>query len=56
LEVVELLEGDLGADAEASGGVWVEAVEAVKGVLGETTIANVVESEAQEAGSPMYYI
>lgn len=56
LEVVELLEGNLGAEAEASGAVWVEAVEAVKGVLGGTTIASVAEREARAAGQPMYYI
>jgi Rrf2 family transcriptional regulator, cysteine metabolism repressor len=56
LEVVELLEGDLGAEAAASGPVWTEAVEAVKGVLGEATIASVAEREAQAAGQPMYYI
>jgi Rrf2 family protein len=56
LEVVELLEGDLGAEAAASGPVWVDAVEAVKGVLRERTIASVAEAEAQAAGQPMYYI
>ena len=56
LEVVELLEGDLGAEAEASGAVWLEAVEAVKRVLRETTVAAVAEGEAQAAGQPMYYI
>jgi Rrf2 family cysteine metabolism transcriptional repressor len=56
LEVVELLEGELGADAEANGLVWVEAVAAVKGVLGGATIAEVAEREAQAAGSAMYYI
>ena len=56
LEVVELLEGELGTDAEANGLVWVEAVAAVKGVLGGATIADVAEREAQAAGSAMYYI
>jgi Rrf2 family transcriptional regulator, cysteine metabolism repressor len=56
LEVVELLEGDLGTEAEASGAPWVEAVEAVKAVLRDTTIAAVAEAEAQAAGQPMYYI
>ncbi|MGH2846711.1 MAG: RrF2 family transcriptional regulator [Thermoleophilaceae bacterium] len=56
LEVVELLEGDLGADAPASGPVWVEATDAVKSVLGATTIADLSEREAQEAGAQMYYI
>ena len=56
LEVVELLEGDLGADADASGSPWLEAVDAVKGVLRDRTIADVAETEKQAAGQPMYYI
>jgi Rrf2 family transcriptional regulator, cysteine metabolism repressor len=56
LEVVELLEGELGADATASGPVWQEAVDAVKGVLSGTTIADVAEREAQATGAQMYYI
>ena len=54
LEIVELLEGELGA--EASGPVWEEAVEAVRGVLGGVTIADVAQREAREAGAQMYYI
>jgi DNA-binding IscR family transcriptional regulator len=53
---VELLEGELGADARANGAVWTEAVDAVKSVLRGTTIADVSEREAQETGAPMYYI
>jgi Rrf2 family transcriptional regulator, cysteine metabolism repressor len=56
LEVVELLEGELSADAAASGPVWQEAAEAVKTVLAGTTIADVAEREAQAAGAQMYYI
>jgi Rrf2 family protein len=56
LEVVELLEGELGTDAAANGAVWTEAVEAVKSVLGASTIAEVAEREAQAAGAQMYYI
>jgi Rrf2 family transcriptional regulator, cysteine metabolism repressor len=56
LEVVELLEGELGNDAAASGPVWTDAVEAVKNVLGATTIAAVAERDAQSATAPMYYI
>ena len=56
LEIVELLEGELGTDAVASGPVWQEAVEATKGVLAGTTIADVAEREAQAAGAQMYYI
>ncbi len=56
LEVVELLEGELGTDAAASGPVWSEAVEAVRSVLAASTIADVAEREAQAVASPMYYI
>lgn len=56
LEVVELLEGDLGTEAEAAGPVWVESVEAVRAVLGRTTIADVAEAEARAAGAVMYHI
>ncbi len=55
LEVVELLEGELGAEAAAAGPFWVEAAEAVKAPLRRTTIAEVAEREAQ-ASAPMYYI
>lgn len=54
LEVVELLDGELAA--ESPGEVWEEAVAALRGVLGGTTIADVAESEARAAGAPMYYI
>lgn len=56
LEVVELLEGGLGAEAAGSGQVWEEAVDAVKSVLAGTTIADVAEREAQAAGANMYFI
>jgi Rrf2 family cysteine metabolism transcriptional repressor len=56
LEVVELLEGELGTDAASNGAVWTEAIDAVKAVLGGSTIAEVAERESQNAGAPMYYI
>ena len=56
LEVVELLEGELGVEAADSGAVWVDATEAVKGVLRSATIADVVEREARAGAQPMYYI
>jgi Rrf2 family transcriptional regulator, cysteine metabolism repressor len=56
LEVVELLEGELGPDAAAAGPVFVDAVAAVRKVLSETTIRDVAEREAQAAGASMYYI
>ena len=53
LEVVELLDGPLGADAE---GVFADAAAAARDVLAKTTIADVIEREAREAGAAMYYI
>lgn len=57
LEVVELLEGPLGPETSAAGDdVWSDAVDAVRAVLGKTTIADVAERESQGAATPMYYI
>jgi len=56
LEVVELLEGELGADAAEAGPLWTEVADAVRGVLAGTNIAAVAEREAQAAGAQMYYI
>ena len=56
LEVVELLEGELGSEAADAGPIWTETVEAVKGVLAGATIADLAEREAQDAGARMYYI
>ena len=53
LEVVELLDGRLGAEAE---GIFAEAAAAARGVLAKTTINDVVERENQAAGATMYYI
>jgi Rrf2 family protein len=52
LEVVELLDGPLGAGAR---GVFAEAAEAARTVLSAVTIADVIEREAREGGV-MYYI
>ena len=56
MEVVDLLEGELGAEAAASGPVWTEAADAVRNVLAATTIADVAEREARDSAAPMYYI
>ena len=53
LEIVELLDGPLGGGAE---GVFSEAAEAARAVLGTTSVADIVEREAREAGAQMYYI
>ncbi len=52
LEVVELLDGPLGAEAT---GVFAEAADAARVVLAATTVAEVIEREARERGV-MYYI
>jgi Rrf2 family protein len=53
LEVVELLDGPLGRDAD---GIFAESAAAARQVLESTTIADVVERERREAGAAMYYI
>lgn len=53
LEVVELLDGPLGRDSK---GVFADAALSARQVLEQTTIADVIEREAREAGTSMYYI
>ncbi|HXE46449.1 MAG TPA: Rrf2 family transcriptional regulator [Conexibacter sp.] len=53
LELVELLDGTFGGGAE---GVFADAAGAARAVLAQTTVADVIEREAREAGSAMYYI
>jgi Rrf2 family protein len=56
LEVVELLEGEVGAGAADLGAPWTDIAEQVRARLAATTIADVAQREAQEAGAAMYYI
>jgi DNA-binding IscR family transcriptional regulator len=53
LEIVELLDGPLGRDAD---GVFADAARAARDVLASTTIADLVEAEARAAGASMYHI
>jgi Rrf2 family cysteine metabolism transcriptional repressor len=53
LEVVELLDGPVGAGAES---IFAEAAAAARAVLAGATIADVVERENRAAGASMYYI
>jgi DNA-binding IscR family transcriptional regulator len=53
LEVVELLDGPFGRDAE---GVFADASAAAREVLGRTSIADVIAREQADAGRTMYYI
>jgi Rrf2 family cysteine metabolism transcriptional repressor len=53
LELVELLDGPVGADAK---GVFADAAGAARDVLAKTTVADVMERERRDAGAAMYYI
>jgi Rrf2 family protein len=53
LELVELLDGPVGAHAT---GVFAEAAHAARGVLSQSTVAEVAEAESRAAGAPMYHI
>jgi DNA-binding IscR family transcriptional regulator len=53
LEIVELLDGPLGRDAE---GTFADAAAAARKVLSDTTIADVIERETHEQGASMYHI
>jgi DNA-binding IscR family transcriptional regulator len=53
LEIVELLDGPLGRDAE---GVFADAADAARNVLRQTTIADVLERETHDSGASMYHI
>jgi Rrf2 family transcriptional regulator, cysteine metabolism repressor len=53
LEVVELLDGPVGAEAKS---IFAEAAAAARAILEATTIADLVERETREAGIAMYQI
>jgi Rrf2 family cysteine metabolism transcriptional repressor len=53
LELVELLDGPLGAGAV---GVFGLAANAAEAVLAEATVASIAEDEIRTATAPMYYI
>ena len=53
LQLVELLDGPLGTDAK---GVFADAAGAARDVLAGTTVQDVIDREARESGSSMYYI
>ena len=42
-------------EADEAGGIWLEGVQALRGVFSSTTIADIARREA-EAGAGMYYI
>jgi Rrf2 family protein len=60
LSIVQLLDGEFegepGNGSEAGQEVWMQAVTALREVLSGTTIADIVQREAEAAGAQMYYI
>jgi Rrf2 family transcriptional regulator, cysteine metabolism repressor len=50
---VELLHGELGREAT---GIFPDAAKAARDVLDGTTLPAVIECEARESTTPMYYI
>jgi Rrf2 family transcriptional regulator, cysteine metabolism repressor len=59
LQVVQLLDGEFSSEAGGSHEgqeVWVRAVAALREVLSATTIADVMQREAEATGAQMYYI
>ena len=53
LELVELLDGPVGSGAT---GVFADAAEAARGVLAQSTVADVADAESRAAGAAMYHI
>lgn len=53
LEIVELLDGPFGRDAD---GIFGEAAAAARGVMEASTLADVVDREVRAAGVSMYHI
>ena len=53
LELVELLDGPVGADAT---GVFADAAQAARAVLARSTVAEMAEAESRAAGAAMYHI
>ena len=53
VEIVELLDGPVGQGAT---GVFADAAQAARSVLGASTIVDVADAEARATGASMYHI
>jgi Rrf2 family protein len=53
LDIVELLDGPIGADAE---GIFADAARAARSILASSTVVDVAEREVESARAPMYHI
>lgn len=56
LRVVEILDGQVGAEAKGGASVFEEGCAALRDVLAQTTIAAVAEQRTRQAGAQMYHI
>ncbi len=56
LEVVQALDGVVGAEGKEAGGIWADGVEALRSIFRQSTIADVARRQSEEAGAGMYHI
>jgi Rrf2 family protein len=56
LEVVQALDGVVGAEGEEAGGIWADGVEALRSIFRENTVADIANREDRESDTGMYYI
>jgi Rrf2 family protein len=56
LEVVQALDGVVGAEGEEAGGIWAEGVEALRSIFRDNTVADIARREAEESDAGMYHI
>src|SRR5436190_5368580 len=56
LEVVQALDGVVGQEGKEAGGIWEEAVEALRATFRSTSIADIARREAEGAGAATYHI
>ena len=50
LEVVQALDGKVGQEADEAGGIWLDGVEALRGVFSSTTIADIAAARRPRRG------
>ena len=56
LEVVQALDGRIGAEGTEAGGIWADGVDALRRVFEGSTIADVARREDAETSGGVYYI
>lgn len=56
LEIVEMLDGEVGSGPGADAAPWAEIVASLREQLATRTLNQLVDDEAAASGGPMYYI